>query len=58
MTAPQNSENTTDIYKCQKCNERNTKYIKLEMRSEPSDSTTLKITCMTPNCGNAWIENS
>lgn len=58
MTAPQNSDKTTDIYKCQKCNQRNTKYSEVEIRSAPSDSTTIRITCMTPECGNSWTENS
>lgn len=48
---------TTNIYLCSKCKKRNTVYTTMQARSA-DEGYTVKIVCMTPNCGNTWSENS
>lgn len=48
---------TTNIYLCSKCKKRNTVYTTMQARSA-DEGYTVKIVCMTPDCGNTWSENS
>ena len=46
-------QNTTDLFKCGKCKQRNTSYYELQIRSA-DESATIFITCLNPQCKNQW----
>ena len=46
-------QNTTDLFQCGKCKQRNTSYYELQIRSA-DESATIFITCLNPKCKNQW----
>lgn len=46
-------QNTTDLFRCGKCKERNTSYHELQIRSA-DEPATIFITCLNPKCKNQW----